>query len=239
MSKTKIEWCDYTINPVMGCTFGCEFCYAKMLNNRFKWIENWEEPQVRLNQLEKIKKIKKPSIIFMNSMSDIADWHRSVCQETFYQINEASKNINHIFLFLSKRPYLLRKNYFYNYFSCVNNCYVGYSYMGGKDRKLNTFLSDIWYHKNKFLSIEPLLKEPVLEDENLKHLKWIIIGAETGNRKNKIVPEKECVDKIVCFAKDNNIPVFMKDSLIKIVGEENMLREFPKEFYRGEAKTND
>lgn len=34
--------------------------------------------------------------------------------------------------------------------------------------------------------------------------------------------------KIVDIAQEHKIPVFMKDSLIPIVGEENMLREFPK-----------
>ena len=24
MTKTKIEWCDYTWNPVTGCLRGCE-----------------------------------------------------------------------------------------------------------------------------------------------------------------------------------------------------------------------
>jgi len=32
MSATKIEWCDYTINPVVGCSKcspGCDNCYAE------------------------------------------------------------------------------------------------------------------------------------------------------------------------------------------------------------------
>ena len=58
--------------------------------------------------------------------------------------------------------------------------------------------------------------------------KWVIIGAETGRRKNKVIPKKEWIDKIVKQCHENNIPVFMKNSLIPIVGEENMLREFPE-----------
>ena len=57
---------------------------------------------------------------------------------------------------------------------------------------------------------------------------WIIVGAETGNRKNKVAPKKEWIDSIVEQGKIFNIPVFMKDSLIPILGEENMLREFPE-----------
>lgn len=35
MNKSKIEWCDYTWNPVTGCLYGCEYCYAKRIANRF------------------------------------------------------------------------------------------------------------------------------------------------------------------------------------------------------------
>lgn len=40
MKKTMIEWCDSTVNPVFGCASDCEYCYAKKLNDRFKWIDN-------------------------------------------------------------------------------------------------------------------------------------------------------------------------------------------------------
>ena len=29
MNRTKIEWADYTWNPVTGCLRGCPYCYAK------------------------------------------------------------------------------------------------------------------------------------------------------------------------------------------------------------------
>lgn len=28
MNKTKIDWADYTWNPVTGCLNTCEYCYA-------------------------------------------------------------------------------------------------------------------------------------------------------------------------------------------------------------------
>ena len=61
---------------------------------------------------------------------------------------------------------------------------------------------------------------------------WIIIGAETGNRKDKIVPKKVWADNLVSYAKRNRIPVFMKESMLPIMGEENMLREFPNKLKR-------
>jgi len=35
MNKTKIEWADYTWNPVTGCLHGCGYCYARKIANRF------------------------------------------------------------------------------------------------------------------------------------------------------------------------------------------------------------
>lgn len=36
MNKSKIEWCDYTWNPITGCLHGCDYCYARRQTNRFK-----------------------------------------------------------------------------------------------------------------------------------------------------------------------------------------------------------
>lgn len=32
--KTKIEWCDSTVNPVSGCSVGCGYCYAEKIAKR-------------------------------------------------------------------------------------------------------------------------------------------------------------------------------------------------------------
>lgn len=29
MNKSAIDWCDFSWNPVTGCNFGCEYCYAR------------------------------------------------------------------------------------------------------------------------------------------------------------------------------------------------------------------
>ena len=75
---------------------------------------------------------------------------------------------------------------------------------------------------NTFLSIEPMFAP--ISPLTINGVKWLIIGAETGNRKNKVVPEKTWIGNICTSA---NVPIFMKDSLIPIVGEKNMRREYP------------
>lgn len=85
---------------------------------------------------------------------------------------------------------------------------------------------------NNFISAEPLLENVAMTNgwyfatEN-KEVKWVIIGAESGIRKDKIVPKKEWIETLVRTCSYNEIPVFMKDSLIPVIGEANMKREFP------------
>ena len=90
--------------------------------------------------------------------------------------------------------------------------------------------------RNTFLSIEPLLGEFAHQtgDVLCGDIDWVIIGAETGNRKGKVIPRKEWIDNISEACQRDNIPIFMKDSLVPVIGEENMLREFP--WQRKDAK---
>jgi DNA repair photolyase len=54
--KTGVEYGDYTMNHVLGCSHGCKFpCYAYMIKKRFGEItnyEDWLEPHLVSNTLE-------------------------------------------------------------------------------------------------------------------------------------------------------------------------------------------
>jgi hypothetical protein len=61
MTRTKIDWADYTWNPVVGCTGACPYCYARKMAHRFHrdftphWVEkSFQRPMPR-----------KPSRIFV------------------------------------------------------------------------------------------------------------------------------------------------------------------------------
>ena len=76
-----------------------------------------------------------------------------------------------------------------------------------------------------FYSIEPIAERFTPEI----HCKadWYIVGSETGNRKNKIIPKKEWIEDMRKYCQDNNIPYFEKNSLQKIV-DRKLIQEFPE-----------
>ena len=57
---------------------------------------------------------------------------------------------------------------------------------------------------------------------------WIILGAESGNRKGKVTPRREWIDSIVQICDERKIPVFMKESLRGLMGDD-FRQEFPWE----------
>ncbi len=58
--KTDVEYGDYTVNHVLGCSHGCKYpCYAYMLARRFgrvKSYDEWCSPVLATNALELVKK---------------------------------------------------------------------------------------------------------------------------------------------------------------------------------------
>jgi len=209
ITKTKIEWADFSWNPVWGCWNQCPYCYARRLAKRFG--ESFEPHWKEKNYQRAFP--KKPSRIFVNSMSEVAYWKDSWWKKVFARIEE---NPLHKFLFLTKNP----RAYEIGGFS--ENCWLGLTIT--RQREMNAFADYLfdctWTDTHvMFLSIEPILTTIQL----YVYTDWVIVGAETGNRKEKVVPKREWIEKIV---KDAEAPVFMKDSLIPIWGE-NLIREFP------------
>jgi len=79
LGKTKIEWTEYSWNPVTGCTpisEGCQNCYAKRMANRLRGRCGYpaDEPfKVTLHEdrLGEPLRWKKPRRVFVCSMGDL------------------------------------------------------------------------------------------------------------------------------------------------------------------------
>lgn len=58
--KTNVEYGDYTMNHIQGCSHGCKYpCYAFLLKKRFgvvKSYEEWVKPEIVENTLELLEK---------------------------------------------------------------------------------------------------------------------------------------------------------------------------------------
>ena len=58
--QTKVEYGDYTMNHVLGCSHGCKYpCYAYLIAKRFKKVasyEEWIRPQIVTNTIELLQK---------------------------------------------------------------------------------------------------------------------------------------------------------------------------------------
>lgn len=88
-----------------------------------------------------------------------------------------------------------------------------------------------WSEKHHtFVSVEPILGPftKKIDSSGIGYMDWFIIGAETGNRKEKVVPKREWIENIVDYARSVGKPVFMKDSLKPIWGDD-LITEFPWE----------
>lgn len=235
MNKTKIDWCDSTVNPVIGCKNGCPYCYARTLNNRFKFIPNWDEPMFFEKRLEQLYS-KSPKSIFMDSMSDVGWWAENWGSQVFKAMEN---NPQHAYIFLTKGGKWpsgihaiwtlrdIREKYMHQ-----RNMFIGRSIT--KDRQFN----GEWHYD--FLSIEPILEPIDLESLHYNtHIKCVIIGAETGNRKGKIIPKKEWVTNIVKCCDKAKVKVFMKESLRQIMGDEFRQDKLPwYEYLESETRRN-
>jgi len=196
MNKTKIDYVDYTCNPIKGlCQGGCWYCYARRMYKRFKWPQ---EVTYRPEELDKIAQIKEPSRIFICSTHDLfGEWIPT--KWIFNIITKLQNYPQHTFLLLTKNP----KRYVIWTFR--ENFWLGQTITNGKE--------DIYLpmqNKISFLSIEPLLGEITHPFESYD---WIIIGALTGKDAKRFQPKQEWIENILIQAAKFNIPIFMKNNL--------------------------
>ena len=156
---------------------------------------------------------KKPRNIFVCSMADLfGDWVPDEWIEQVFEACEAAPQHKYLFLTKNGKRYLelARKGIMPD----TDNFWYGCSV---------TRPDAPFFFSNKcktFASIEPIL-EPFDWVPGLKHIglpDWIIVGAETGNRKNKVRPEKDWLGGIVNGCAEHNIPLFMKESLRELMG---------------------
>lgn len=214
MNRTKIEWTDYTWNPITGCLHGCDYCYARKINSRFH-KDNFE-PTFHEKRLEEPLKLKKPSLIFTVSMGDMFGfWVPKFWIDMVFDVMNRSP---HIFQILTKNPKRINE-------VVSGDMYSPNIWLGTTVESVD-FVQRIWdlqkvprFHK--FVSFEPLLGFPGLTYESTEGIEWIIIGAQTDPVR---IPEPIWITRVIEVANHCNIPVFEKNNLGQV-----FRREYPPE----------
>ena len=190
------------------------------------------DPTFHRYKLDEPQRWKKPRNIFVCSMADLfGEWVPDAWIREVFEACEAAPQ--HRYLFLTKNGKRYKELYekgimpmgmhaWNKWFGCT------------VEKETDEFFFNNLYgngidHQG-FLSIEPMLSdfEPGVIDQDATGIKWVIVGAETGNRKGKISPQKVWVEHIAQTCKASGIPLFMKDSLRELMGDD-FKQEFPCE----------
>ena len=217
---TAIEWTDRTWNPVTGCdrtSPGCDNCYALTMAKRLKAIgspryQNDGDPRTsgpgfgvtcHADVLGQPLRWRKPSMVFVNSMSDL--FHADVPATFVGSVwNTMALAEQHTFQVLTKRPQLMATMLR----SWENQELGGHAPPGAYWRRSDLVwcgplkvwpLPNVWLGVSvesdrytfrvehlretpaavRFISAEPLLGP--LPSLDLTGIDWVIIGAESGN----------------------------------------------------------
>jgi len=255
--NTKIDWADSTWNPVTGCLHGCEYCYARGIANRFglpyapklgdpgmegakkydsvegmdtmlELTKPYEKngrkqpypmaflPTFHRYKLDEPKRWTKPRTIFVCSMADLfGEWVPDEWIKAVFDACLAAPQ--HRYLFLTKNPKRYRELDEAGLLPRTIDCWWGASTPHKADKY------NIGNHS--FVSIEPILED--FTGATQIHAHWVIIGAETGNRRDKVVPKRDWIMPFVELCDQQGTPVFMKESLREIVGDIDFRQELP------------
>lgn len=186
----------------------------------------------RLNEYEK----KSGRNIFVCSMADLfGHWvPDSWIEEVF---SACAKAPQHNYLFLTKNPERFVDLQNNGKLIVADNMWYGASATNEDQLELAAkAFSKLSCQTKNFLSVEPILEDVTVSKYWDYHMDahlvdWLIVGAETGHRKDKVIPERDWIRSITFDCYDESIPVFMKSSLADI-WRNPLVQEFPKELLR-------
>lgn len=181
MQDTAIVWTEKTWNPATGCTVvsaECKHCYALRIAEPKRGtpaFPNGFDITLREHKLREPFKIKEPSLIFVNSMSDlfhvdIPDSYRDRVVDVIRQTPQ------HQYQTLTKRPDNAAR--YWSTRKVPSNLWmgttIGHQSSVHRLEHLKRIDAEI-----RFVSAEPLLG--VVDFGDLSGIHWVIGGGESGS----------------------------------------------------------
>ena len=206
------------MNLVIGCTVGCPYCYARCNVRRYRMIEDFEKPEFFPGKLRLMERAR-PQNVLLTGMSDLAIWKAEWREAVFDRIRQ---NPQHQFLFLTKRPDLLDIQ------TDLDNAWFGVTVTRRAELWRMDALRQNVRAKRYHVTFEPLFDDP--GEVDFSGVEWTVIGTMTGPQRKKAATDPAWARSLTEQAHAQGVPVFMKEDLVPIMGEANMVQEFPKAF---------
>ncbi len=223
--KGKIEYLDWTWNPITGCLHDCDYCYMKRMAARFPQVSM--EPKFHRDRLYEPMSLKKPSIIGVSYSGDM--WGKWVPGKWIRCVIDVIKaSPRHRFLFLTKNPKR------YGDFEIPLNCWCGTSVTGCSledelvehQRVISLIVNAP--EKRCFLSMEPFIGFRIIRDSERarvwaeKGIGWVIVGGLTG--KGRKQPASYHLREYKNYCSQIGVPVFIKSN----AGYPEKIQEYPE-----------
>jgi protein gp37 len=225
MGKTKIEWCDETWNPFIGCSrksLGCKNCYAVGIA---EWQSNlgreyYDDTFIKRDgKLEwtgvisrapdhtmeaPLKKGKKGTLIFVCSVSDF--FHENASDDLRLEVLDIIQATpRQTYQFLTKRPENILPFLERTGVEFPDHVWVGATVENRRAKKRIGMLRDV-PAAHRFISIEPLLED--LGEIDLTTTDWAIVGGESGDNARPM--EAGWVRNIQHQCEEADVPFFFK-----------------------------
>jgi protein gp37 len=197
---TKIEWCEETWNPFIGCkkvSPGCANCYAERMAVRLAAMGHERYEKVITNgrwngqayfvesEWDKPYRWRRPRLIFVGSMGDTF-----LTDEVPYNLlfKAIWQNPRHRFIILTKRP--KRMEYVMHWWMKSNDDHPPNLWLGVSAENLDTLMERVPWLKGTAAAKRVVSYEPALEGISEVNwytvllaglgIDWLICGCESG-----------------------------------------------------------
>ena len=202
---TKIEYCDYTWNPVTGCGMvkvskGCDNCYAEaIVKGRLSNMPNLHysqlgfKPAIKGWELDNPNRyVPKKGVVFIGDMCDLIGLREFYYEATYlYHFDKAKRItrsdadevVNKVLAFVRTRPQqqflILTKRHesLQHYDLAIPNLWVGVTICSQEEvYKIDSLVNSS--ATNRWLSIEPMLTHIKFDRSQLGQVDWVVCGGE-------------------------------------------------------------